>query len=347
MTLLPQTEPLVHRLRTLKKRTKGDQTMVNKKRSASFKTKRKLLRLLTILLMVLTITTGAGSEPQRNCCHCPPEPVLYPARQPQYDALLYELQKYWAGFALYQGQPNGLFDRTMVKAVQSFQKLHHLTVSGKIDRKTWRAIGAVTGTNSPRVGERVRKHPSGRLEILVDLNALTLTILADGRPFRSFPVAIGKLDTPSPAGSWKVVNKGYWVQGETKWLGLSVPFGVYGIHGTNQPWSIGRRASNGCIRMYNHHLEDLYDWVNPGTPVYIEGDPFRDRRELKRGEVGSDVFFLQIRLKQLGYYQKQPSGFFDYWTETALKKCQEELGLPVTGVVSSREYFRFRLYPTD
>lgn len=249
--------------------------------------------------------------------------------------------------ALYPGKPNGIFDRTMENAVQSFQKLRHLKVSGKIDRETWRAIGAVTGTSGLRPNENAKGLPPGRVEVLVDLNALNLTILVDRRPFRSFPVAIGKLDTPSPAGSWRVVNKGYWVRGKTKWLGLSVPFGVYGIHGTNQPWSIGRRASNGCIRMYNHHLDDVYDWVNPGTTVYIEGDPFRDRRELKRGLAGSDVYFLQIRLKQLGYYPKRPNGFFDYWTETALKQCQEKLGLPVTGVLSSPEYFRLRLHMTD
>lgn len=303
--------------------------------------------LLSILMIAMSMAAVAHSELRKDCCHCPCEPVLYPTRQPKYEPLLYELQKYWARMALYPGVPNGIFDRTMEKAVQNFQRSHHLTVTGRIDRETWRVIGTMSGSNNPRPNRRVPLPPTGRLEILVDLNALTLTILSDGRPFRSFPVAIGKLDTPSPAGSWKVINKGYWVQGETKWLGLSVPFGVYGIHGTNQPWSIGRRASNGCIRMYNHHLDELYGWVNPGTPVYIAGDPFRDRRELKRGMAGSDVYFLQIRLKQLGFHTRQPSGFFDYWTETALQQWQKELGLPVTGILQAKDYYRLRLFPDE
>ena len=320
---------------------------MRRKKVAYHSIRKKLAWLLSILILVVILTAAAGSEPPRDCCHCPSEPVLYPTRQAQFNDILFELQKFWAGLALYPGEPNGLYDRTMEKSVQNFQKLHHLKVSGQIDRETWRAIGSVTGSVDPHTGGDGRNLPTGRVEILVDLNALTLTVLADGRPFRSFPVAIGKLETPSPAGSWKVVNKGYWVKGETKWLGLSVPFGVYGIHGTNQPWSIGRRASNGCIRMYNHHLDELYGWINPGTGVYIAGDPFRDRRELKRGEVGSDVYFLQIRLKQLGYYTGRPSGFFDYRTETALKQYQVESGLPVTGVTSSGEYYRLRLHPDE
>jgi N-acetylmuramoyl-L-alanine amidase len=99
--------------------------------------------------------------------------------------------------------------------------------------------------------------------------------------------------------------------------------------------------------MFNHHLEFVYQWVNPGTTVYIDGDPFRDRRGLKRGMIGSDVYYLQIRLKQLGYYTQKPNGVFDYWTEKALRQCQTDLGLPVTGEISAKEYYRLRLYPTD
>ncbi len=283
----------------------------------------------------------ACSEPPHDCCHCLSEPILSRTGQSQDHNLIYQLQEYLKGLSLYNATPNGRFDRTMEEAVIGFQKSHHLKANGIVDQETWRAIGSLT------TGSVIEKLPSGSLEVLVELNSLTLTIIVDRRPFRRFPVAIGKLETPSPAGCWKVVNKGYWAKGETKWLGLSVPFGVYGIHGTNQPWSIGRRASNGCIRMYNHHLEAVYQWVNPGTPVYIDGNPFRDQRTLKRGLFGSDVYYLQIRLKQLGYYSNKPSGIFDYWTEKALKKCQADLGLPATGEFSAKEYYRLRLYPTD
>lgn len=43
--------------------------------------------------------------------------------------------------------------------------------------------------------------------------------------------------------------------------------GEYAIHGTNNPSSIGRNASYGCIRMHNEHVIDLYNRVDVGTPV--------------------------------------------------------------------------------
>lgn len=43
----------------------------------------------------------------------------------------------------------------------------------------------------------------------------------------------------------------------------------YGIHGTNDPASIGHAASHGCVRLRNEDVEKLYDMVPVGTPVYI------------------------------------------------------------------------------
>jgi lipoprotein-anchoring transpeptidase ErfK/SrfK len=45
----------------------------------------------------------------------------------------------------------------------------------------------------------------------------------------------------------------------------------YRIHGTTQPWSIGRAVSSGCIRMLNEHVIDLYDRVGVGATVVVEG----------------------------------------------------------------------------
>jgi lipoprotein-anchoring transpeptidase ErfK/SrfK len=44
----------------------------------------------------------------------------------------------------------------------------------------------------------------------------------------------------------------------------------YRIHGTTQPWSIGRAVSSGCIRMLNQHVIDLYDHVRIGATVVVE-----------------------------------------------------------------------------
>ena len=53
----------------------------------------------------------------------------------------------------------------------------------------------------------------------------------------------------------------------TRWLGLDKK--GYGIHGTRNPESINEAASHGCVRMYNHDVEELFEWIPVGTPVSI------------------------------------------------------------------------------
>lgn len=57
------------------------------------------------------------------------------------------------------------------------------------------------------------------------------------------------------------------------WIGLSAP-GV-GIHGTNQPYGVGRRVSFGCVRLYPRDIEDLVGRVAIGTPVTILYQPLK------------------------------------------------------------------------
>lgn len=45
----------------------------------------------------------------------------------------------------------------------------------------------------------------------------------------------------------------------------------YRIHGTTEPWTLGRAVSNGCVRLVNEHVQDLYDRVPTGTPVVVLG----------------------------------------------------------------------------
>ncbi|MCL2337426.1 MAG: LysM peptidoglycan-binding domain-containing protein, partial [Firmicutes bacterium] len=72
-------------------------------------------------------------------------------------------------------------------------------------------------------------------------------------------------------GNYKIINKVVRPGGilGTRWMGLSIPGGIYGIHGTNNPSSIGTAASLGCIRMFNQHVEELFPRVSIGTAVTI------------------------------------------------------------------------------
>lgn len=51
--------------------------------------------------------------------------------------------------------------------------------------------------------------------------------------------------------------------------------GLYAIHGTNKPPSIGRRTTHGCFRLYDEHIEFLFHSVPIKTPVYIIYDPYK------------------------------------------------------------------------
>lgn len=112
------------------------------------------------------------------------------------------------------------------------------------------------------------KHGS---HIAVDLVARRLHFSEGSRQARVYPVGVGKPSTPTPTGSYKVQHKIMFPGGMlgTRWLGLSIPGGNYGIHGTNNPSSIGGYVSNGCIRMYNEHVEEIFPLVQIGTAVDI------------------------------------------------------------------------------
>ncbi len=108
-----------------------------------------------------------------------------------------------------------------------------------------------------------------RIEIVVNIGAKSLTVYREGLAVAEYPIATGKEETPTPIGVFEVINKQLDPGGPygTRWLGLSIR--GYGIHGTNDPSSIGTAASNGCIRMFNEDVEALFDITNPGTAVRI------------------------------------------------------------------------------
>lgn len=107
------------------------------------------------------------------------------------------------------------------------------------------------------------------IEIIINIGAKRMTVYKSGRVFRQYVVATGKEETPTPTGVFTVVNKQVNPGGPygTRWLGLSLR--GYGIHGTNDPSSIGKNASNGCVRMFNEDVEALFDIAPVGTVVRI------------------------------------------------------------------------------
>ncbi|WP_337098167.1 L,D-transpeptidase [Paenibacillus sp. YIM B09110] len=105
--------------------------------------------------------------------------------------------------------------------------------------------------------------------IIVDLSDRMLHLLDDDIVVRSFPVGIGRMVTETPTGEFTIINKQPNPGGPfgAFWMGLSKPH--YGIHGTNDPSSIGHLVSHGCIRMYNDDVVALSKLVPLRTRVTI------------------------------------------------------------------------------
>ena len=169
------------------------------------------------------------------------------------------------------------------------------------------------------------------INIHVDTRILTLVI---NQEITVFPVAVGKPSTPTPPGQWKIVFKSMNPGGPfgVRWMRLSVPWGSYGIHGTNNPASIGKAVSHGCVRLYNEDVIIVYNQTPVGTPVNIYG-VVRKIRILKLGLKGDDVREVQELLRDLGYLTASIDGVFGRLTRRAVIKFQHDKNLKANGIV--------------
>ena len=131
------------------------------------------------------------------------------------------------------------------------------------------SLPATTTEVTPLCHTGRASHWLPRANVLLVKSQRQITLFDGNSPVRQYPVAIGKPSTPTPTGNYaiatKITNPGG-VLG-TRWMGLN--YDAYGVHGTNSPWLIGQMVSNGCIRMHNAHVEELFTLVNVGTPMYI------------------------------------------------------------------------------
>jgi hypothetical protein len=120
--------------------------------------------------------------------------------------------------------------------------------------------------------------------IVIDVSARRLRLYRSGRLVFETPVSVGAPATPTPLGRF-FVNERYVLPDASGpfgpgVLGVSahstalqhvwVENGPIGIHGTDEPWSIGRSVSHGCIRVANDVMRRLFPLAPAGTPVVIE-----------------------------------------------------------------------------
>jgi len=241
----------------------------------------------------------------------------------------------------YEINPSGSYDATTGEAIKMFQLANHLPSDGVVSKPVWECLMYDEPSETCSTGTATVT----KTRIEIDLSKHNLKLFQDEDLVKEYPVGVGKWRTPSPLGEWKIVHKGIsWGNGfGTRWMGLNVPWGIYGIHGTDKPYSVGASLSHGCIRMRNRDVEDLYPRVPEGTRVKImeNGQIFPKNfggRKLNKKCTGQNVVYLQSRLKEKGIIFDAADGRFGNMTELAVKYYQIWHGLEPTGIADAATY---------
>jgi lipoprotein-anchoring transpeptidase ErfK/SrfK len=126
--------------------------------------------------------------------------------------------------------------------------------------------------------------------LTLDRGSFTLRLWKDLKLAKTYTVAVGQEGLETPEGLYHIQEKEEnptWHVPESDWAGSlagqDIPpgpsnpikarwMGIYegaGIHGTEETYSLGSAASHGCVRMAIPDVEELYDQVEVGTPIYI------------------------------------------------------------------------------
>ncbi len=141
-----------------------------------------------------------------------------------------------------------------------------------------------------RVGTKL-KVPTAPVAIVVEKSRYRLNVFIGDLLLRRYQVGLGK-DNRTPEGDFKIKTRLVdppWFKpgvGEipaghpenvlgTRWLGFDEKpdfpeAKTFGIHGTREDDSIGTQSSNGCVRMHNAEVEELFEWVGEGVKVVIK-----------------------------------------------------------------------------
>jgi lipoprotein-anchoring transpeptidase ErfK/SrfK len=118
--------------------------------------------------------------------------------------------------------------------------------------------------------------------ILVSKSQNMLWVKSDEEVFKTYIVSTGK-NNSSPVGTFRIINKlsnPTWFKAGavvpasspdnvlgTRWLGFDLA--GYGIHGTTEPKELGKQVTQGCVRLQNSDVEELYSYIPVGTEVTI------------------------------------------------------------------------------
>ncbi len=187
-----------------------------------------------------------------------------------------EMQRRWK--ALFSKE---IDSDSIAYTVKSGDSLYVLALKNHTTVDFIKKINDLKGDNIyPRMKLKIHTAP---FSIQIDKSKNALVLYSNGEAVKKYSVATGKKNC-TPVGEFKITDKlvnPTWFKTEailppgspenalgTRWMGFDKP--AYGIHGTIEPKSIGTQASEGCIRMLNEEVEELYSIVPAGTKVTIQ-----------------------------------------------------------------------------
>jgi peptidoglycan hydrolase-like protein with peptidoglycan-binding domain len=291
----------------------------------------KILIILSLILLLLTFPLNTYATEDDGTCSCYDYHKISLHYPPIQDDNIRALQLELKILGFYQGELNSLYDWDTYLAVKRFQYANNLDSNGIVDKDFWISLNKYFNNQTSTTEDEIMP-PPGEVSILVDITNKTLTVYSDGSKYHTFKVAVGKWSSRSPVGEWRIIQKLDMWDGSAfgdKWMKLNVPWGNYGIHGTDKPSSIGYNASHGCIRMYNNDVNILYSWVKIGTRVKVVGprDPIEIESPLKYGDKGKDVLLLQETLRKHGLNAGYTDARFGKETKEAMKELKYIYGL--------------------
>lgn len=149
------------------------------------------------------------------------------------------------------------------------------------------------------------------MQIVVNIPSRTLGLYQNNELVKEYQVAVGKPATPTPVGNFQITS----MEVNPVWIPPNSPSSIvpsgpgnplgyrwmefyptYGIHGTNAPWSIGQAVSNGCVRMEESAVEELFELVQRGTPVKVTYERLKvgiDKNGQASIRVAPDIYYRQ------------------------------------------------------
>jgi lipoprotein-anchoring transpeptidase ErfK/SrfK len=184
-------------------------------------------------------------------------------------------------------------------------QLHDALVQQEVVSRSALARDARTRTYGSQTSSAVKRFQSSRgmdadgvagsdtiaaltLRIVIDRGSNTLTLYRVGEAVKTYTVATGAAEYPTPAGEFEIQTMEQdptWTPPDSDWAKDAEPippgpdnplgtrwmaiYGTVGIHGTNNPASLGYSVSHGCIRMAIPDVEELFEQVAIGTPVIV------------------------------------------------------------------------------